>query len=85
MIAGFDCSFWRDGCPMDKDKHLVWDASDDVLPEGARPSAKPAAAPNDKLPVQLRWRILVALTVLSWILVGGIAVAVMAIVHYLNE
>ena len=85
MIAGFDCSFWRDGCPMDKNKHLVWDASDNVRPKGARPSAKSAAAPNDKLPVQLRWRILVALTVLSWILVGGIAIAVVAIVHYLNE
>jgi hypothetical protein len=70
---------------MDKDKHLVWDASDDVLAEGARPSAKPAAAPNDKLPVRLRWLILVALTVLSWALIGGIAIAMVVVVHHLNE
>ena len=81
MVTGFDCSFWRDGCPMDKNKHAVWDASDNVLPKGARPPAKPAAVPNDKLPVWLRWLILVALTVLSWALIGGIAIAVVAVVQ----
>jgi hypothetical protein len=50
----------------------------------ARPSAKPAAAPNDELPVRLRWLILVALTVLSWALIGGIAIAVVAVVDHLD-
>jgi hypothetical protein len=69
---------------MDKNKHLVWDATDNVLPKGARPSTKPAAAPNNKLPVQQRWLILVALTVLSWALVGCIAIAAVAVVHHLD-
>jgi hypothetical protein len=69
---------------MDKNKRLVWDAAENVLPKGARPSAKPAAAPNDKLPVRLRWHILVALTVLSWALIVGTAIAVVALVHHLD-
>ena len=68
---------------MDKNKHLVWDAAENVLPKGVRPSAKPAAA-NDKLPVRLRRLILVALTVLSWALIGGTAIAVVAIVSNLD-
>ena len=24
------CSLWREGCPMDKDKHLMWEANDAV-------------------------------------------------------
>lgn len=55
-----------------------------MLPKGARSSAKPAAAPNDKLPVRLRWLILVALTVLSWALIIGTAIAVVAVVHHLD-
>jgi hypothetical protein len=69
---------------MDKNKHLVWEAAENVLPKGARPSAKPAAAPNDKLPARQRWLILVALTVLSWALIGGIVIAVVAVVRHLD-
>src|SRR5262245_31034769 len=47
--------------------------------EGARSSA-----PNDKLRVRQRWLILVALTVLSWALIGGIAIAVVAVVRHLD-
>jgi hypothetical protein len=34
--------------------------------------------------VRLRWLILVALTVLSWALIGGIAIAVVAVVDHLD-
>jgi hypothetical protein len=69
---------------MDKNKYLVWEAAEDVLPEGARPSAEPAAAPDDKLPAWQRRLILVALTVLSWAIVGGIAIVVVAVVRHLD-
>ena len=69
---------------MDKNKHLVWDAAEKVRPKDADPTAKPAVAPSDKLPARLRWVILVALTVLSWALVGGIAIAVVAVVRHLD-
>jgi hypothetical protein len=82
MVTGFDCSFWREGCPMDKNKHLVWDTAENVRPKGARLSAKPA--PNDKLPVRLRWLILVSLTVLSWVLIGSITIVVVAVVRHLD-
>ena len=84
MVTEFDCSFWRDGCPIDMNKHLVRDASDNVLPKGARPSAEPAAAPDDKLPAWQRRLILVALTVLSWAIVGSIAIVVVAVVRHLD-
>jgi hypothetical protein len=83
-VTGFDCLFWRDGCPMDKNKVPAWDASDKVLQKAARPSAAQAAA-MDKLPARLRWLILIALTLLSWALIGVITIAVVAVVHHLQR
>ena len=68
---------------MDKNKHLVWDAAENVLPKGVRPSAKPAAA-NDKLPVRLQAAHLGRAHGISWALIGGTAIAVVAIVSNLD-
>ena len=83
MVTGSIVLFWRDGCPMDKNKDSAWDASDKTLQKTARPSAEQAAA-IDKLPARQRWLILIALTLLSWALVGVITIAVVAVVHHLH-
>ncbi|MBV8185734.1 MAG: hypothetical protein JO339_00700 [Alphaproteobacteria bacterium] len=67
---------------MDKNKHLVWDAAENVLPKDTCPSADRPTVPDDKLSVRRRWLILVALTVLSWALVACIAIVVVAIVRH---
>jgi hypothetical protein len=69
---------------MGKNKEPAWDASDNVLQKAARPSAEQAAA-IDKLPARLRWLILIALTVLSWALIGVITIAMVAVVHHLDR
>jgi len=68
---------------MDKNKVPAWDVSDKVLQKAARPSAAQAAM--DKLPARLRWLILIALTLLSWALIGVITIAVIAVVHHLQR
>jgi hypothetical protein len=29
-MTAFTCSLWREGCLMDKNKQLIWEAIDDV-------------------------------------------------------
>ena len=69
---------------MNKTEHPVWELAEDALPEGSRPSATTAAAPDDKLPAWQRRLILVALTLLSWGIVGGIVIAGVAVVRLLG-
>src|SRR5262245_23341353 len=37
MVTGFHCSFWHEGCSMEKNKPLVRDAAENVRLKDARP------------------------------------------------
>src|SRR5262245_47785245 len=37
MVTGFHCSFWHEGCSMEKNIHLAWDAAENVRLKDARP------------------------------------------------